>query len=67
MGHLLPSFLNQYVWFARPTTTPSRKARVAGLSTGCAGGLVNDLEHTFKRLAQPRPAATNLLSPRQLC
>ena len=34
IGRSAPSLRISRVWFARPTTTPSRSARAAGLSTG---------------------------------
>ena len=54
IGHSAPSWRISTVWFARPTTTPSRSARVAGLSTGAARRLVDDAEHG-RRAAGRRP------------
>ncbi len=34
MGRSVPSLAMSKLWFASPTTTPSRKARTVGLSTG---------------------------------
>ncbi len=34
IGRSVPSLRMSTVWFARPTTTPSRSARCAGFATG---------------------------------
>ena len=52
IAHSPPSFRISTVWFASPTTTPSRSALVAGFVDRLAGVLVDDAKHGVERLAE---------------
>ena len=63
IGHSLPSFRISTVWFARPTTTPSRSALCRRVLDRLARLLVDDPKHRVERLAQGirlRPAGQRL-------